>query len=255
MAIAQLGGLVSFVGAVGDDANGKVLRDHLMAGGVDTKHLLEDPGAASGTACILVDNQAMNMIVVAPGANFSVSPEAVRASLRELDAAVVLAQLEIPLESVTIASDTEFFILNPAPACTLSEDLLSRCHILTPNETELEFLTGIEPSDTAACERAGHALLEKGVKNVVITLGSRGSFWVGASKSLHFPAPTVTPVDTTAAGDAFNGALAHFIAEGREIPNAIQLANCVGALATTRHGAQESMPARAELAALAGPLL
>jgi ribokinase len=254
-AIGNLGGNVSFVGAVGGDANGKVLRDSLSAFGVDVRFLSEIPDEASGTACILVDSDAMNMIVVAPGANMSIHPEDVTESLRELSAKVVLAQLEIPLESVVAASEAEMFILNPAPARDLPDLLLANCYLLTPNETELESLTGVFPNEPTDCDEACKSLFDKGVRNVVVTLGSRGSYWVSPAGSRHFPAPSVNAIDTTAAGDAFNGALAHFLASGREMANSIALANCVGALATTKHGAQESMPTSKELATLAGHLL
>ncbi len=253
VAIGRLGGVVSFVGKVGLDVFGTALRQSLTAANVDVEFLRTSEGP-TGTAGIFVDDGGRNMIVVAPGANAEVSPQEVLHAIQAVGASVVLAQLEIPIEAVAAAVTAERFILNPAPACPLPDTLLARCFALTPNESELESLTGIAPTDDSVILRASKYLMDRGVLNVVVTLGEKGSSWVSAAGGRHFDAPAVTPVDTTAAGDAFNGALAMFLAEGRDLENAIPLANCVGALATTRAGAQESMPSRDELRALAGPL-
>lgn len=253
VAVGQLGGAVAFCGRVGWDLFGESLRRSLVAAKVDVRFLHADEGP-TGTAGIFVDAEGRNMIVVAPGANGSVSPEDVREALAEVRPAVVLAQLEVPLESVYAASAAERFVLNPAPACELSQELLARCDVLTPNESELASLTGVDPIDDEACRRAAGVLLDRGVRNVVVTLGERGSYWRSAAEEGFFAAPRVRAIDTTAAGDAFNGALATFLAEGRDLPNAIPLANCVGALATTRPGAQGAMPDREELRTLAGSL-
>jgi ribokinase len=239
VAIARLGGVVEFVGAVGDDAFGVALRAGLVAAGVGVGALRTVEAESSGTAGILVDDAGMNSIVVAPGANGRVSAEQVREACQGAD--VVLAQLEIPLEAVA-AIDVPKFILNPAPARPLPDDLLARCFALTPNETEAGILTGITPTDDASALASGRRLLEKGVENVIITLGARGCYWVSARGGRHFPPLAVQAVDTTAAGDAFNGALAWFVASGWEFEKAITWANAVGALSTTRRGAQESMP-------------
>lgn len=254
VAIARLGGNVSFIGCIGADANGATLRASLETAGVRTDSLVVDPTNASGTAAILVDEQAMNMIVVAPGSNGSLNKDHVLDAFKKARPAVALAQLEIDLEAVRAAASAETFILNPAPARELPDDLLSLCYAITPNETETESLTGISPTDDESCMTASCVLLDKGIRNVVITLGSRGSFWASAAGGKHFAPPVVKAIDTTAAGDAFNGALAWFLAEGREFENAIGLANCVGALSTTKRGAQDSMPDLAALRALAGSL-
>ncbi len=252
MAIAKLGGESILVGCVGADTFGAELLQHLTANGVQTLELRTLPTAATGTACILVDHRGMNSIVVAAGANGMVTAEQVESAQRKYSASVVLAQLEVPLEAVLAASAAERFILNPAPAWFLPSELLSHCYAITPNESETEFLTGINPNSIENCELAGRKLRDCGVQNVVITLGDRGSYWTCDSAQVHFPAPTVEAIDTTAAGDAFSGSLALFIAQGRDLGNAIPLANHVGALATTRTGAQESMPTIAELKAFAG---
>ncbi len=254
VAIGRLGGSVSFVGAVGVDGFGGVLRESLSGAGVSVAWLESRADLATGAACIVIDDAGMNSIVVAPGANAGVTPGRVTEALRATGAKVALAQLEIPLEAVEAAAAADRFILNPAPAQPLPVELLATCYLLTPNETETEALTGIDPDSDEACLRAGRELLERGVQNVVITLGARGAYWISATEGRAFPAPTVDVVDTTAAGDAFNGALAMFLAEGRELANAIPLANCVGALSTTRRGAQESMPTLEELRVLAGSL-
>jgi ribokinase len=239
VAIARLGGPVEFVGAVGADAFGRDLRAGLEGAGVGTRLLRTVEGQASGTAGILVDDAGMNSIVVAPGANGTVSADQVREACR--GAEVVLAQLEIPLDAVG-AIDVPKFILNPAPARDLPDSVLARCFALTPNETEAGILTGITPTDDASCLAAGNLLLDRGVQNVIVTLGARGCYWVSASGGRPFAPLAVQAVDTTAAGDAFNGALAWFVASGWELEKAILWANAVGALSTTKAGAQESMP-------------
>jgi len=253
VAIGRLGGRVAFAGCVGGAQFGPELTASLLAGGVDHSQLREVEGP-SGTAAILVDSKGSNMIVVAPGANNKVTAEHVSVALQGCQPAVVLAQLEIPMSAVEAASSGPRFILNPAPAAPISDEILARCFAITPNETELETLTGIAPADDGACLTAARSLFEKGVQNVIVTLGSRGCFWASPAGGQHFPAARVTPVDTTAAGDAFNGALAMFLAEGRELQNAIPLANCVAALSTTKPGAQPSMPTREELRNFAGDL-
>lgn len=251
VAIGRLGGTVSFAGKVGRDAFGNDLTESLTAAAVNIEflQLSESP---TGTAGIFVDDAGRNMIVVAPGANAELLAEEVIAAIHAVRPSVALAQMEIPLEAVAAAAAAERFILNPAPASPLPDELLARCFALTPNESELQSLTGIEPKDDSSILRASKFLLERGVQNVIVTLGEKGSYWVSAAGGRHFHAATVTPVDTTAAGDAFNGALAMFLAEGRDLVNAIPLANCAGALATTRPGAQEAMPTREELRLLAG---
>lgn len=252
-AIGRLGGDVAFVGCIGTDAYAVELGASLIVAGVDHTLIREVKGN-SGTAAILVDARGRNMIVVSPGANNKVTPEQVSQAIDERKPRIVLAQLEIPMPAVEAASKAERFILNPAPAAAIPDEILARCFVITPNESELETLTGVAPTDDETCLRASRVLLDKGVQNVVVTLGSRGSFWASAKGGQHFPAPKVEAIDTTAAGDAFNGALAMFLAQGRTLENAIPLANCVGALSTTRSGAQPSMPSLDELRGFAGPL-
>jgi len=254
VSIARLGGVVTFVGCIGNDANGTVLRASLEAAGVQTTSLVVDPVTPSGTAAILVDAEGRNMIVVAPGSNRNLSADHVRQAYDRQRPTIALAQLEIHLDTVLAAAEADVFVLNPAPACELPDHLLAKCHVVTPNETETESLTGVNPTDDESCQAAGCVLLDKGVRNVVITLGDRGSYWATPAGGKHFPAPAVKAIDTTAAGDAFSGALAWFLAEGRDFGNAISLANCVGALSTTKPGAQSSMPDLETLKMFAGNL-
>ncbi len=250
VAAGKLGGSVSFVGCVGLDADGALLTQSLSEAGVDLQYLrkLDTPTGAAG---ILVGDEGTNVIVVAPGANAFVTAAQVAAALDSVKPKYVLAQLEIPIEAIEEVSHADRFILNPAPAQPLSAEILARCFALTPNETELEILTGIVPDDDATCQAAAWKLLDKGVENVIVTLGARGSYWVSQSGNRLCPPPHVNALDTTAAGDVFNGALVTFLAEGRDIANAIDLANHAAALSTTRPGAQESAPSRSELQAFA----
>lgn len=254
-AVGALGGRVEFVGCIGDDAEGGVLAEALQRSKVGTERLQVLQGRRSGTACVIVAEDGANMIVVAPGANSDVTPAQVTSALGHFKPKVTLCQLEVPMATVLAAAQSDCFILNPAPAQALPSEIFPRCFVLTPNETELQGLTGIAPTDQATCVTAAHALLDLGVKNVIVTLGAKGCVWVSATGSQHFPAFEVPTVDTVAAGDSFNGGLAHFLASGRELANAIPLANAVGALSTTKHGAMESMPSLDELRGLAGELL
>lgn len=246
-AIGKLGGDVRFVGAVGSDGFGTFLLEGLCSSNVDTRHVEIRNDVASGSALILVDDSAENMIVVAEGANGRLSTETVAAALEHADQPYILAQLEIPLDAVLTASEFGRFILNPAPARSLPDALLAKCFAITPNETETEILTGINPSDVEACREAARAFVAKGVANVVLTLGARGCYWSNADEEYLVPPPGVEPVDTTAAGDAFNGALVLALSRGDGWHDALYFANAVAALSTTKAGAQAAMPTVAEL--------
>jgi ribokinase len=254
VAIGKLGGDVHFVGCVGDDRFGDVLIESLHAAGVDTSMLQRVEGVPSGCAGIVLDQSGQNRIIVAPGANLHVSPEQVQSAISAYPDAAFLAQLEIPIAAASEIGRCSKAFLNPAPAVPLAGSLLSELFALTPNETETEVLTGIQPSDPDSCRAAASALLDKGVKNVVITLGASGCYWLTAESELFVPSPAVRAVDTVAAGDCFSGALVYFLSEGRDWPNSLALATHAAALSVTRPGAQASMPTRAELQAFAGPL-
>lgn len=256
VAVAQLGAQVSMVGRVGCDAFGGPLLDNLAAASVDHTFVTRDPEAATGVALIVVDDAGQNSIVVASGANMRLSPadvDAARTAIAAVEA--LLLQLESPLETVTRAAKVARahgvkVILNPAPARSLPVALLSLVDVLIPNESETALLTGMPVGDQAEAEAAATALRGLGVGTVILTLGERGALLAREEGAEHFPAFDVTPVDTTAAGDAFVGGFAVALAEGRSLAEAVRWGNAAGALATTKLGAQPSLPTRQDLEVL-----
>ena len=255
VAAARQGAEVTFVGRVGADDAGTTLRTSLEEAGVLTTHLETDAEAPSGIALIGVDDDGDNAIIVSPGANARVTAADVAAAADAVaGAAVVLLQLEVPVEAVTAAADTAtgIVILNPAPAPTEPEalpvKLLDRVDVLVPNTIELAQLTGIDPSGNAS--EVAVAARGVGVDTVVVTRGSAGALIVTSDDFMVVPAPTITPVDTTGAGDSFCGALAAALAGGSSILEATERAVHAGAIAATRPGAQPSMPTAAEVDAV-----
>lgn len=250
VASALLGADVRFVGVVGGDDAGKTLRASLEGAGVNTDGLAVASDSPSGIALITVDAQGDNAITVSPGANALVDSALLDAHASALSADVVQLQLEIPLEAVTYAAQkaTGTVVLDPAPAPSggLPEELLSAVDVLVPNETELALLAGVEvdPSNPADLESAARSL---GVESVVVTLGERGAFVVSGDLAESVPAPKITPVDTTAAGDAFRSALSVSLAGGSTLVEAAQFAVRVGAAAAMAYGAQPSLPTRDEV--------
>jgi ribokinase len=255
VAAAKIGGRVQFLGKVGKDPFRDALVESLGAVGVGLDALLTDEQAPTGVALITVDGHGENEIVVASGSNMRLTPEDIAAhEALFAEASVVLLQLEVPVETVEAAARLgrrhgATVILNPAPACPLPASLLREVDFLTPNETEVAHLAGLPPDGHPTSEASAQVLVERGVRNVVVTLGSEGALWVHAGGAETFPAFRVRAVDTTAGGDAFNGGLALALAEGRAVPEAVTLANAVGACAVTRRGAQPSMPDREGLSA------
>jgi ribokinase len=260
-AVGKLGGKPRFVSKVGSDSFGLQILHELGVFGVDTGSVIVDPEETTGVALITVNDSGQNSIVVVPGANARLTGEEVREAVEEIQPGVVLAQLEIPLATVenlaAILAKDAIFILNPAPAPLepLSADLLSRVDFLTPNQSETEILTGTYPTNDETCMSAAAILFDKGVRNVLITLGDQGSYLANPMFGQYFPALSVTPVDTTAAGDAFNGAFAFFLSQGHDAANCVSLANVVGALSTQKNGAMASMPTLHELRRVASDLL
>jgi ribokinase len=248
VACARLGGTVHFLGKMGDDVFRGQLLESLVADGIDADHVLVDDTASTGVALITVNCDGENQIVVVSGSNMRLTPDEIEAERALFDEAdVVLLQLEIPVETVERAvrlakAAGATVILNPAPACDLPDALLRQVDFLTPNESEAARLTGVRITDRASAEQAARRLVEKGVRHVVVTLGADGALLVTADRVLHVPARVVTAVDTTAAGDAFNGALAHALADRLELDDALAFATNVAAYAVTHRGAQASMP-------------
>jgi ribokinase len=245
VAAARARAEVTFVARVGDDELGEAAIASLVEESIDVAHITRDPDHATGVALIMVDQAGENAVSVAPGANARLSVhdvEAARAAIESAD--VLLMQLETPIPTVEraaaiAAAAGTMVILNPAPARALGDSLLSDVDMLTPNEGESTFLTGVEEPDLAATR-----LVASGVNTVVVTLGPRGAMVLssgGLSVAEGFP---VTAVDSTAAGDAFNGFLAVSLAEGLDLEKAVARACAAGALATTVPGARPSLPFR-----------
>lgn len=253
VAAAKLGGDVVFVAKVGDDIFGQVAVAGLKSEGINTDYIVVDPDHPSGVATITVDEQGENCIAVASGANSALGPADIDRAAPQIEAAsVLLMQLETPLATVEHAAllgrkAGKTVILNPAPAQPLSDDLFALLNVITPNETEAEILTGMKVETEHDAEQAARALRNKGVGAVIITLGSRGAFVLSESFVGLVPAPKVVPVDTTAAGDTFNGALAVGLAGGQTIEDAVVFANKAAAISVTRLGAQASTPTLKEL--------
>jgi ribokinase len=255
VAAARSGGAVTFVARVGDDLFGRAAREGFERDGIDTRFVLTTPGAPSGVALINVDERGENSISVASGANARLSVADVEAAAAAFDSAdIVLLQLESPLETVEAAAREAGrrgvpVILNPAPARDLGDALLSLVSVLTPNEHEAGLLTGITVKDEGSARDAASRLRARGPRSVVITRGGRGVYASGETFEGPLTAFAVEPVDTTAAGDVFNGALAVALAEKLGLPDALRFAQAAAAISVTRPGAQPSAPVRTEIKA------
>ncbi len=256
VALAKLGACVEIIGALGDDVLGHRYREVLSSLDIGTRGVAYIRDVSTGTASIEVTASGENHIVVVAGANSTVTPayiEAQRGLIESCD--YLLLQLEIPLESVTLAAGIAKaagipVILDPAPAQELPMDLYSMVSILTPNETEARLLTGEDTSSDEGIHRAGKCLISRGVGSAVIKAGGRGAFLVNPGQCIHVPGFIVNVIDTVAAGDSFNAGLAIALGEGAILLEAIRFANATGALSTTREGAQSAMPSLKEVRAL-----
>jgi ribokinase len=253
VAASRLGGNVTLVCKTGNDLFGREALEQFRKENIDTGYIQVDEEQSSGVALINVDEKGENTIVVAPGSNSYLNKEDVdHIFANVLPSGVVLVQLEIPIPTVehVIRRSAEKglrVILNPAPGHSLSDSIYRNLYVITPNESEAELLTGIKITDLDSAHKAAKWLRDMGVENVIITLGAKGAFLSNAEVSKLIPAPHVTPMDTTAAGDCFNGALAVAISEGRPIDEAINFAVKAASISTTRMGAQASIPVRHEV--------
>lgn len=253
VAAARLGGLVTFVGKIGDDIFGKQAVQQLEDEGINVDFVAVDPENPSGVALITVDRKGENSIVVAPGSNGTLSAADFDKAMSILnESEFVLMQLEIPIPTVEhvarmAALKQKKVVLNPAPAAKLSDELLKNIYIITPNESEAELLTGIKVTDEQSALKAAAFLHGKGIEIVIITMGSAGAFLLANGKSEIISATKVEAVDTTAAGDTFNGALVVALSEGKTIQQSIAFANKAAAISVTRIGAQSSVPFRKEI--------
>lgn len=254
LACARLGADVSFVTKIGNDLFGMQAMESYRAESIDTSFIFTDDLNPSGVAMCSIDNSGENCIMVAGGANQALSVDDIdKAAKTILEADILLLQLEIPISTVEHAIDIAYrsgkkVILNPAPAIVLAGALMKKLYAILPNKIEAEMLSGIKISDTASALKASGILRQKGVRNVVITMGREGAFlmdehgWHGM-----LPAKDINTVDTTGAGDVFCGALSVYLAEGHSLRESVRFANSAASIAVTRIGAQSSIPYRSEI--------
>lgn len=253
VAVARLGGQVTFICKTGSDIFGHQSQQLFEEEGINTSYIFSDSEHPSGVALITVDDKAENCIVVASGANANLLPsDLIKAEEAIEQADLVLLQLEIPMQTVEHVVETAFrmgkkVILNPAPAHPLSSVLLQHLYLITPNETEAEMISGVKITDEASAVEAARTLSEMGVQNVIITLGSKGALVYYGGGVDFVSALKVDAVDTTAAGDVFNGALTVALSEGRSLTDAVRFACKASAISVTRVGAQASAPYRNEV--------
>jgi len=250
---ARLGGKVTFICKTGNDIFGSQAKQLFEKEGIDISYMFSDLEYPSGVALITVDSEAENCIAVASGSNANLLPgdlSTVRDAVEKAE--IILMQLEIPFETVKYVTEIarksdKKVILNPAPAQPLVRELLQSLYLITPNETEAEMISGIKITDNDSLKACARAIYDMGVQSVIITLGSQGAFLYNDTYNEHIPGDKVKAVDTTAAGDIFNGALAVALSEGRDLIEAVRFANKAAAVSVTRIGAQASAPYRNEV--------
>ena len=251
VATARAGANVRMIGALGNDPYAKVLRNVMDQEKIDHSNVIEVAGS-SGTAVIEVDESGQNRIVVIAGANGELKSGNFVPNSEEK---ILLAQLESPineLEDIFKAAKKSGYktVLNPAPAMKLAPSFLAEIDLLIPNEHEAAILTGIKVTDFDTAEKAALALIAQGVSEVIITMAEKGAIYVGKDKVIKQPAYKVSPIDTTAAGDAFCGGLVSELARGKDMESALKFAAAAGGLATTKSGATPSLPTENEIRSL-----
>ncbi|WP_099159491.1 ribokinase [Virgibacillus ndiopensis] len=245
---SRLGGEVMMAGKVGSDDFGNEMIETLNEEQIDTKSILKDEKKPTGIGMVTVEEGGNNRIIVVPGANMAYENDdlkTIESHIKEADIVVVQLEMDVHMieQAVTIASANHVpVILNPAPAQELNDSLLSKVTYLTPNSTEAEILTGIKINSTEDAESAAKILLSKGIENVILTLAEEGALIVNNAGTNHIAGFQVTSVDSVAAGDAFNGALAVGITQGKPLQEVVRFANAVGALTVTKEGAIPSLP-------------
>ena len=252
VAVARMGHKVVFSAALGNDIFGDAALNSYPNFGIDTTHIVRKD-IPSGVALIMVDSKGQNCISVALGANNALTIEDVIPALESVESGdIVLLQLEIPMATVEAAVEAAAakgarVVLNPAPAAPVSEQVLSNLYLITPNQTEAQTLTGVEVTDEASACEAAQILCARGVERVVITMGGSGAYLYENGKGVIVPARMVDAIDTTAAGDVYNGALCAALAEGKSLEQALAFATKASAISVTRAGAQPSVPSREEV--------
>ena len=253
VAAARLNGRVYFVANVGNDLFGRQAMEQLVREKVNTDFISVDGLHPSGVALINVDAHGENCITVAPGANGYLTPSMLTQMFQQITPRdLVLVQLEIPLATIDYVAhqcskQSVRIILNPAPAQPLNDELMEKIFLITPNERETEFLTGIPVRDAASIQKAAEYLHQKGIVHVIITMGKRGAYWSCPDGNGFIEALSLKAIDTTAAGDCFNGAMAVALAENKSLEEAARFACRAASLSVTKIGAQASMPTLQEL--------
>ena len=253
VAAARLGANVKMVGRVGKDMFGPRLLDALKSDGIDVTGVAEDPDHPSGVGMIVLNAERQNHVLAIYGANLRCNEDQLAAVEAALDGAdVLLLQMELPFPLSIAAAKTArargvITMLDPAPASDIPPDAFRHVDIITPNQTEAEYHTGITVDDVRSAQEAAEALLEKGVGTAIVKLAEQGVYWASEEASGYVPAYEVEVVDTISAGDAFSGALAVALGEGRSMEEAIRYGAAAGALAVTKRGVQTAMPTRAEV--------
>tara|TARA_B100000003_G_C10901862_1_gene359606 strand:+ start:195 stop:1094 length:900 start_codon:yes stop_codon:yes gene_type:complete len=254
IAIARLGGRVDFISKIGKDAYGELALSTLKKDEIKTENIIQDANLQTGVAGILVDKKSgKNAINVIVGAPSTLKINEISKQINTIkDSKIFLTQLEIPkdvtLHCLKIAKENGCItILNPAPASEITKEFYSNIDYFTPNETEAEFYTGIKITSEKEAKLAAHKLISFGIKKVIITLGEKGLFYADGQDEIYLKANSVKTVDTTGAGDAFNGGLAFGLSKGKSIKECLELANKVAGISTTKLGAGDAMPYLADI--------